>query len=730
MKKVFIVIAWALQCSVVSAQYKYPVTKQVAVTDNYFGIKITDPYRWMEDMNHAETQQWFKEQGSLTHLWLDSIAGRETLRKEILQLYNLSRPGKLGSSAEIYERNNRFFYRKEKAGMAVSMIYYRDGRNGMEKLLIDPTTFSMGKSIEATFFLPSNDGKKLAFGLCENGKELSAIRIMDVETKKLSPEVLYPSWFGVTRWTSDNKGFLYIRNMSDNVNDSNMLLNTKVLYHAVGTDEQKDKEIFSKAVSPQLDIEPRDILWMDISADNKYMIAYAGSVLDEFKSFIAPVSTMFNAHINWKPVTKIEDGIKSIHVRGDKIFFLSHLQADNFRVLQTTATAPDVRHAKVIIPEGKQVLEKVDMSKNYLYLTYSDGVSNTLQRYDMASGKLSPIALPLKGTVNTTLTSSLKNDCIVEITSWITPPTKFDLDGQGRVNRSSFETGAVIPGSDDVIVEEVEAKGHDGAMIPLSIFYNKHGRKDGSAPCLISGYGSYGISTRPFFHPAFFAMLSRGTVIAIAHVRGGGEKGNAWRQGGFKATKPNTWKDFIACAEYLIANNYTSAKRMAAHGGSAGGITVGRAVTERPDLFAAAINEVGINNVLRAELAPNGPNNAREFGTVKDSVEFRGLLEMDSYHHVKKGVAYPAVLSTVGMNDPRVTAWETGKFAAALQQASSSGNPVLLSVNYRAGHRTDDKEIAAARYADVIAFALWQCGHPDFRLKATQQKTIPIPARP
>lgn len=726
-----LIIILTVRWSSVIAQYQYPPTKQQPVTDNYFGVKVTDPYRWMEDMSNAETQQWFKAQGALTSRWLDSIEGRDALREEILQLYNMARPARLSTEIEIFERNNRFFYRKEKAGEAVMTICYREGRAGAETVLVDPASFSIGKSIEVAYFLPSDDGKKLAFGLTENGKELAAIRIIDVETKKIFPEVIYPSWFGISAWTKNNSGFLYTRNMSDDVNDSNMLLGTKVFYHEVGTDQSKDREIFSGVAYPELGLEPRDILSIYISDDKKYMIAYAASVLDEFKSYIAPVSAMFEPHISWKPVTKIEDEIKSIHLKGDDIFFLSHKQADNFRLLKTAIAHPDVRNAAVVVPEGKLLLEKVRMGKDYLYLTYSDGVNNSLKRYDIRAGKLSDVALPLKGTINAAVTSSAGNDCIVEITSWNMPPMKFDLDGNGRVSKSSFETLAAVPGSEDVVVEEVEVRSHDGAMVPLSIFYKKNVMKDGSAPCFVSGYGSYGMSIHPFFHPAFFALMNRGAVVAIAHVRGGGEKGNAWHLGGFKATKPNTWKDLIACAEYLIAKRYTAAKHIVAHGGSAGGITVGRVVTERPDLFAAAINEVGLNNMIRLEQAPNGPGNAPEFGTIKDSAECMGLLEMDSYHHVKTGVAYPAVLSTVGMNDPRVSAWLTGKFAAALQQYSTSGKPVLLSVNYEAGHRTEDKVIAAARYADVISFALWQCGHPDFRLKTgavTQRKAVPIPS--
>ncbi|WP_162946585.1 prolyl oligopeptidase family serine peptidase [Chitinophaga barathri] len=715
--------------SLLYAQFKYPATRQEPVTDNYFGVKVTDPFRWMEDMSRPETQQWFKAQGALTSRWLDSIEGREALREEILRLYNAARPAKLDSDIEIYERKNRFFYRKEIPGTPVSLICYRNGRNGKEEVLVDPAAFSTGKSIEVAYFLPSNDGRKLAFGMTENGRELAAIRIIDVETKILSPEVIYPSWFGISGWTQDNRGFLYIRNGSDNVNDSNMLLNTKVMYHVVGTEERADKEIFSRAAYPELGLEPRDIVVVTISDDNRYLTGCAFTVLNEFKSFIAPSSALFHPHISWKPVTRVGDGVKSIHLKGDDIFLLSHREAGNFRLLRTKAAHPDVLHAEVVVPEGKQLLDKARMAKDFLYLTYSDGVNNTLKRYEIASGKISDVQLPLKGTVNAAVTDPEGNACIVEMMSWNMPPVKFDLDGNGRAQRSVFETNAPVPGSEDVVVEEVEVPGHDGAMIPLSVFYNKNTRKDGTAPCFVSGYGSYGITISPFFHPAFYAMMNHGAVMAIAHVRGGGEKGNNWYQGGYKSTKPNTWKDLIACSEYLVAKGYTSAKRIVAHGGSAGGITVGRAVTERPDLFAAAVNEVGLNNMIRLEQAPNGPNNATEFGTVQDSVECMGLLEMDSYHHVKPGVAYPAVLSTVGMNDPRVSAWLTGKFAAALQQASSSGKPVLLSVNYEAGHRTSDKAIAAARYADIISFALWQCGHPEFRLKKKHTAGIVTPRK-
>jgi prolyl oligopeptidase len=269
----------------------------------------------------------------------------------------------------------------------------------------------------------------------------------------------------------------------------------------------------------------------------------------------------------------------------------------------------------------------------------------------------------------------------------------------------------------ELVVEEVEVKGHDGVMIPLSIIYKKELRRDGNNVCLMEGYGSYGMSMTPGFDPLKNSLAVRGVVIALPHVRGGGEKGEAWHRAGFKTTKPNTWKDFNSCAEYLIQHGYTSPKRLTCTGTSAGGNLISRAITERPDLYAAAICNVGTPNAMRMETSPNGPGNIPEFGTVKDSIECRALYEMDGLLHVVKNTRYPAVICVAGWNDPRVIAWEPGKFAAALQNATISGRPVLMKVNYDNGHFTYDRNVTYANFADQYAFTMWQCGHPDFQPK-------------
>jgi prolyl oligopeptidase len=286
--------------------------------------------------------------------------------------------------------------------------------------------------------------------------------------------------------------------------------------------------------------------------------------------------------------------------------------------------------------------------------------------------------------------------------------------GTGAFAKSIFNTDVSFPGFDRLAVDEVEVPANDGAMVPLSIIHAKGIPLDGSNCCILEGYGAYGSSISPSFSVRQSIAL-RGVVLAFAHTRGGGEKGEAWHKGGFKATKPNTWNDFISCAEYLVSKGYTSPGKLAGLGGSAGGILISRAITERPDLFAAAVCEVADANAMRLEFRPMGPFSIPEFGTVKDAVECRALYEMDGVQHVEKGVKYPAVLCVGGWNDDRVPAWQPGKFAAALQNATASGKPVLMKVNYDSGHGTEEKFVMFKDLAGQYAFLLWQTGHRDFQ---------------
>jgi prolyl oligopeptidase len=347
---------------------------------------------------------------------------------------------------------------------------------------------------------------------------------------------------------------------------------------------------------------------------------------------------------------------------------------------------------------------------------YSNGIVGRLVKHDLSSSKTEEIKLPGSGTVSISCPDWRTDRCLVYIASWISPPTIYDFDAEkGSFAKSIFNTDVSYPGFENLISEEVEVPGHDGTMVPLSIIYRKDILLDGSNCCILDGYGAYGVSATPYFS-IMNSVAVRGVVLGFAHPRGGGEKGEAWYKAGYKTTKPNTWKDFISCADYLVKKGYTNPQKLGGSGASAGGILISRAITERPDLFAAAVCNVGCANVMRMEFSANGPANTPEFGTVNDPVECQALFEMDGVTHVRNGVKYPAVLGVAGWNDPRVPAWQTGKFVATLQAASTSGKPVLMKVNYDSGHFTEEKMVTFKNFAGQTAFLLWQTGHKDFQL--------------
>ena len=583
-------------------------------------------------------------------------------------------------------------------------------------LLFDPSTYKQGKNFSISYFVPSRDGKKIALGLAEGGAEISTIRVFNVDTKKFYPESIYPSWFGVSGWTGDSKGFIYTQQKSGDKNSMDMLMDASARYHVVGTQPANDKLIFSREHNPDLGIKPEDICFVYYSEDYKYIIGELAGVNQDRNLFYAPAEQLLKENINWKRLIQSEDSVVNFAIHNDKVFLLSHNRASKFKVLMSSLNDLDVKNAKTILPEGDQTIVYITRSKDYLFIIKSDGINSHVDQFNFSSGKIESVKLPINGTSDMYPLDVKTNDCILFTTSWKQPTTIYDYNTTTqKTTLSSFNIPVKYPGIEELVVEEVEVPGHDGVMIPLSIIYNKKIKKDGNNVCYMTGYGAYGISSTPGFGILHLALLNRGVVIAETHPRGGSEKGDNWYKAGYKTTKPNTWKDFISSGEYLVKNGYTSPQHLIGEGTSAGGILIGRAITERPDLFAAAISNVSCSNALRFENTPNGPNNSREFGTVKDSAECMGLMEMDAFQHVKPGVKYPAVICTGGMNDPRVIVWQPAKFAAALQNASSSGKPVLLQVNYDNVHFTEDKMVTYRNFANMYSFALWQAGHKDFQ---------------
>ncbi len=424
----------------------------------------------------------------------------------------------------------------------------------------------------------------------------------------------------------------------------------------------------------------------------------------------------------WNKIADAGDNITSFDVHADTIFLMSHAQASRFKVLRTSLAAPDLAHAALVVPPGEAVVVNISAASDALYVQDLDGGIGRLRRVSYTGGAPEPVGLPFEGAIQSLFTNPIEPGAWLELTSWTKSPLWYALDApSGNQPGKLTDTGLVPPSPVDyseIDAKEVKAKSADGTMVPLSIVYKRGISLDGSHPTWLEAYGAYGITIDPSFRPTLLAFFERGGVFAVAHARGGGEFGDDWHRAGQKLTKQHTIDDMLAGALYLIEHKYTSAAHLAGEGTSAGGVTIGGAITQRPDLFGAALIRVGDSDSLRSELMASGPANIPEFGTVKEPDGFKALYAMDAYMHVKPGTKYPAVLLTTGINDPRVASWQAAKMAARLQASTTSGKPILLRVDYDAGHGLGStKSQRDIELADEISFLFWQLGAEGFQPK-------------
>lgn len=720
MKFLLIIIMTSILNMCGFSQFIYPITKRVDSSDFFWGVEYKDPYRWLENLKSDESVNWYKEQADFTNSFLKRITRVDDLIREYMLLDNIF-------SYKIEDRcyeNGSYFYKKVLPGEKVAKLYYREGLNGVEIKLFDPTTYVKGKTFSIKGILPSYDCRRVAIWFSEGGGEVCTIKIMDVYTKKILPDSLPPSLGGVISWSFDNKGITYLAHKINDFRKNEFLLDTKTKYHLLGDNSKNDVDFFSNESYPSLGIERGEIPFAGFNKNSKnYVFSNLYSARTEMYTYYAPIEPGY-LKLKWKLLCKPADKItRSCVIIGDDVYAICSKDAAKFKLVHTTLLDPDWDRAEIIIPEKKdKSLENMVRCKDFLVLSYSNGINSSLYKYNLKTKVVSEIKMPFDGSAYILSVDSSVDNCFVGISSWTQPTREFQFNAETDLFYASpFKAEPNYPKDyTNLIVEETEVKGYDGVMIPLSLIYKKGLIKNGKNVCFMEGYGAYGISKVPNFNTRLLPLaVKHNVIIAIPHIRGGSEKGEEWHMGGFKKTKPNSWKDFNSCAEYIISKGFTSKEKLIGCGTSAGGLMISRAITERPDLYAVAICNVGTPNILRLESIPSGALNVPEFGTVKDSLECLWLAEMDALSHVKEGTKYPAVICIGGWNDPRVPAWQPAKFAAALQKASSSNKPVFMKVNYDNGHFTEDKEVSFKDFAEQYAFALWQCDHPDFKLKKT-----------
>lgn len=697
-----------------------PVAPVKPVTDTYFGTTLTDPYRYVEDLSAPEVQQWAKAQADHTRALLDALPGRAKLLARIAEL-EASVPSRVTNVKRL--PGDLYFYEKREASANQFKLYMRQGLTGPETLLVDPEAGAAkdGPPQAINFYQPSNDGKLVAYGISEGGSEEASIHVIDVATRAARIAPIDRAHYSEVSWLPDDSGFFYFRQraLPPGTPETEKYKHQTAYFHAM-KGGAADAPLLTAGVSTNLKIAAEEFPLVAAVPETDLAIAIPGNgVQNEIDLYVAPRAEAIKPKAKWRKLFDRSSDITGFAIHGDALYVLSHQGALRFKVLKTSVKNPDLAHAEVVVAPGREVVVGIAAARDALYVVARDGTLGKLYRVAYAKGaKPQQVALPREGSLELTSVDPRVDGVVVTIGSWTRDFGIYAPDAKGAYVDTGLQSVSAFGAPEGIEAKEVLVKSHDGVEVPLSIVAPKGIKRDGSNPTHLFGYGSYGITDDPVYGPRFLAWYELGGIRATCHVRGGGAYGEEWHLAGKQATKPNTWKDLIACAEYLIKEGYTSSAKIAINGGSAGGILIGRAMTERPDLFAVAVPEVGFLNPVRAETSANGVPNIPEFGTVTDEKQFGWLLEMDAYHHVKDGVKYPATLLIHGINDPRVPPWMSLKMAARLQAATASDKPILIRIDYASGHGIGStKTQRQEQYADLWSFMLWQFGDPRFQPK-------------
>ena len=710
------------------APAKPPVAPVRPVTDDYYGTKVVDNYRYMENLNDPEVQAWFKNEDAYTRATLAGIPGRDKLLARLKA--SMSAAARVLSVQRL--PGGRYFYQKLLPGESVPKLYVRQGLGGEERLLVDPAKVEVAPSNRTkgrnvlSYVDISQDARYAAVGITPGGSENDTeIHVFDVATGHETGDVILRAHGGDPQWLADGRSFVYkrLQDLPRDAPNTELRQKERTYLHVLGTDPEKDRAVFGNDVVPAIDVGPTESVGVSVAPDSKYAIGLINPGVSPNSSYyIEPVSAVGTSNAAWRKVADVSDEVKQVAVHGDELYLLTFKNTSRYKILRIDARHPDLASAEVVVPPSDAVVDTMTIAQDALYVQVLDGGIDRILRvpYDHVGGpRVEHVALPFEGAAIPEGSDPRVPGLLLRLVSWTDPGALYSYDPQTRqLTNTQLAPAGRYSRDDSSEAVNVKVKSYDGTLVPLSIIYWKGIKLDGSHPTLLSGYGAYGIVTvRPPLSSPRIAWTERGGILAVCGARGGGEYGEDWHLAGKGPTKPNTWRDFIACAEYLIDKGYTSPAHLAGSGRSAGGILIGRAITERPDLFGAALVTSGLLDALRFETTANGVGNVPEFGSTKTQEGFRELYAMSAYHHVEDRTPYPAVLLTVGINDPRVDPWESAKMTARLQAATSSGKPVMLRADYAGGHGLigATRQQAEESIADTWSFLLWQLGDPAFQ---------------
>ncbi len=680
----------------------YPQTKKVDTVDTYFGEEVKDPYRWLEDDRSAETAEWVKAENEVTFDYLNKIPFREELKERLSDLWNYEKVG-----PPFKEGDYTYFYKNDGLQNQYVLYRYKTGEDpSTAEVFLDPNTFKEDGTISLGETSFSKDGSKLAYSISEGGSDWRKVLVMNTETKELVGDTLKDIKFSGLSWKGED-GFYY--SSYDKPKGSELSAKTdqhKVYYHKMGTPQSEDKVIFG--ATPE---EKHRYINASVTEDNNYLIIRASTSTSGNKLFIKDLTKPGAAFVTILDDTDSDTSI--LENVGSKLYIVTNRNAPNRKIVTVDANNPTPDNWVDFIPETENVLSPSTGGGNIFANYMVDAVSKVLQ-YDYDGRLIREVKLPGVGSAGGFGTKKEEKELYYSFTNYVTPGSiyKYDI---ATGNSELFIKPEIDFNPENFESHQVFYNSKDGTKIPMIITHKKGLKMDGKNPTILYGYGGFNISLTPSFSIANAVWMEQGGIYAVPNLRGGGEYGKKWHDAGTKMKKQNVFDDFIAAAEYLIENNYTSSDYLAVRGGSNGGLLVGAIMTQRPELMKVALPAVGVLDMLRYHTFTAGAGWAYDYGTAEDSKEmFEYLKGYSPLHNVKEGVEYPATLITTGDHDDRVVPAHSFKFAAELQSKQTGSNPVLIRIETDAGHGAGTPvSKTIEQYADIFGFTLFNMGYEE-----------------
>lgn len=706
MRRKFVVIisliflAFSVACQRESAEkaqpeIKYPITKKVDQVDDYFGTKVEDPYRWLENENDPEVKKWIEEQNRVTFSYLEKIPFREKIHQRVKEIYNYPKVSSPFRAGKYY-----FFYKND--GLQnQSVIYIQKGLEGEPEVFIDPNKLSEEGTVRISLVGFSKDNRYVAYSRSEAGSDWRELRIMEIETRKeFSDRIRWVKFSGAS-WHGN--GFYYSGYEKPEEGQELTARNRfqKIFYHRLGDPQEKDVLIYEDRE------HPFRYAGVDLTEGEEYMFLSISEGTHGNELYYKDLSVK---DMEFEPLVQGFDYNSSVIENvGNTFLVYTNADAPNYRVILMDPKNPDKANWKTIIPEKPEVLHSATTAGGYLFCRYLKDAHTVVRQYDLGGKFIREIELPALGTARGF--SGKRDDKILFYTfsSFTFPPTiyKYDIaSGKSEV----FHKTEVKFNPEDYVARQVFYNSKDGTKVPMFIVHRKGLRQDGQNPTYLYGYGGFNISRLPSFSPTIIVLLENGGVYAMPNIRGGGEYGEEWHRAGMLLNKQNVFDDFIAAAEYLIREGYTSKEKLAIAGGSNGGLLVGACMTQRPDLFKVAFPAVGVMDMLRYHKFTVGWGWVVEYGSSDNEMHFRNLYSYSPLHNIREGVSYPATLVTTADHDDRVVPAHSYKFIATLQEKHRGRNPVLIRIETRSGHGASSTTKRLDEIADKWAFMFYNMG--------------------